>query len=412
LASADILDIYDEIANTPLSEYFSRFVPHAMALRYIFGAQCWRPCGHYASFTIDDPLLRPNYGHLDFESLLNLMKEFNFATTVAFIPHNYRRSSKRTLRMFRENGDRLAICFHGNDHTAEELASSDISRLNTMIRIAESRMTTHCQATGLDCHKVMVFPQECFSVGAMKVLKSRNFCAAVSSMTHPAHHPVALTVGELAQPAVLRYGRFPLFLRKYAGQVKSQDVAFNLFFGRPVLVVEHHGVLRRPETLIETVLMINKIAPDIRWSSLETAVVNSILRRQARDGAYHIRAYSGTVRVANNHHSPQRISVEWDRSAQCPTVEEVLRNGTPCRSYEVDDFGIRLSVELAAGSSQAFSVVYRNEYSSSGGLGMGWSAKAFLRRRLSEVRDNYISKNQFALACAHMLRRRVLPKSL
>jgi hypothetical protein len=27
------------------------------------GEQCWRPCGHYASFVIDDPLLRLKRPH-------------------------------------------------------------------------------------------------------------------------------------------------------------------------------------------------------------------------------------------------------------------------------------------------------------------------------------------------------------
>jgi hypothetical protein len=411
LASADILDVSDEIEDTPLSEYFSRFVPHAMALRYIFGEQCWRPCGHYASFIIDDPLLRPNYGFLNFESLLHLMEKYNFCTTFAFIPHNYRRNSKRILRIFRENGERLAICFHGNDHTASELALADTSRINTMIGMAEARMNTHRQVSGLPCEKVMVFPQGNFSVEAMEVLKSRNFCAAVNTAPHPAHIPAALSLRELAQPAVLRYGGFPLFLRKPIRETKRQDIAFNLFFGKPVLIVEHHDVFRRPETLAEAALMVNSVAPDIRWSNLETAVINSSLRRRTPEGACHVRAYSRIVQVANNQDSPQQVSVEWNRSGQYPPVEQVLQDGSPYHPYEVDDSGIRLSVRLGARNSRAFSVVYRNDYPSLEGLGFRWGVKAFIRRRLSEVRDNYISKNQHALKLAKVLQRGILTRS-
>ena len=117
LGSRDTLDIDSEAGDLPLSEYFSRFVPHAMALRYIFREECWHPTENFASFILDDPLLQPKYGYLDFGSLVNLMKEYDFATTVAFIPHNHRRTSRRTAEMFRRNSDRLAICFHGNDHT-------------------------------------------------------------------------------------------------------------------------------------------------------------------------------------------------------------------------------------------------------------------------------------------------------
>jgi hypothetical protein len=412
LASADTLDVNKEIGDVPVSEYFSRFVPHSMALRYIFGEQAWHPSEHSASFIIDDPLLRPRYGYLDFGSLLNLMKEYNFSSTVAFIPHNYRRSSKRTVQMFRQSGGRLSICFHGNDHTAGELASADISRLNAMIRIAEARMDAHTKATGLPCPKVMVFPQDMFSVEAMKVLKSHNFCAAVSGTSHPAGRRATLTLGEETQPAVLQHGKFPLFLRKFIGHVKRQDVASNLFFGQPVLVHDHHKVFRHAQSLVDDILMINSIAPEIQWCNLEAAVMNSTLRRRTPNGVRQVRAYSNVVPIANDSDSPQRYLVEWGHSAESCPVEQVLQGGAPIHSFEVDGSTIRLSVELGPRSRQTFSVVYRNDYSSVEKLGLVWSTKAFIRRRLSEVRDNYISKNGFAMTVAQALRRHILSKTL
>lgn len=412
LASTDTFDVNQEVGDVPLSQYFSRFLPHVMALRYMFGEQCWHPCESCASFTIDDPLLRPKYGYLDFGSLLNLMKEYNFFTTVAFIPHNYRRNSKRTVQMFRQNGDRLAICFHGNDHTAGELGSTDTSRLNAMLGIAEARMDALTKATGLPCPKVMVFPQDMYSMEAMKVLKSHNFCAAVSGYDHPAGRQGPLTLGEKAQPAVLRHGKFPLFLRKFIGQIKKQDIAFDLFFGRPVLVMEHHGLFKQPKQLIENVLMINSIAPDIRWCDLETAVLNSTLRRRTLEGVCHIRAYSSVVQLENDSDLPQWFLVEWSHSTECPPIEQVLQGDTPVHSFDADDSTIRLSVELGPHCRQTFSVAFRNDYPSHDGLGRLWSAKAFLRRRLSEARDNYISKNRFAMAVSQALWSRIRSKEL
>ena len=185
LASEDTADVDAEIGYAPMSDYFSRLIPHAMALRQIFGEECWRPGEPHASIIIDDPLLQRDYGYLNFEFLLRLTQEYNFHTTIAFIPHNYRRNSARIIRMFRENSDRLSICFHGNDHTEAELASTDTALLNTMLGIAEERMNTHEQMTGLRCDKVMVFPQGRFSVEAMEVLKSRNFHAAVNTAHVP-----------------------------------------------------------------------------------------------------------------------------------------------------------------------------------------------------------------------------------
>ena len=407
LAGLDVADLDAEIGDTPLVEYFSRLLPYAMALRYTFGEESWLPGEAHASVIIDDPLLRRNYGFLNFESLRGFMEQHNFHTTIAFIPHNFRRSSARVTRMFRENPARFAICFHGNDHTGAEFASTDTGLLHTMLKIAERRMGLHYKATGLDCARVMVFPQGHFSVEAMSALKSRNFDAAVNTVPHPTKQPVRLTLGEIAQPAVLRYGGFPLFLRKNSLRTQSADIAFNLFFGKPVLIVEHHDVFAHPETLIETASRINAIAPEIRWSDLGSAVAASTLHRRVH-GVCNVRAYSRTARISNESRSAQRFSIEWRQYGRNDSVEQVLKDGVPCAGFETDDAGTRLSVDLAPGSSQTFSVVCQSAHATFKGLGLRRNARAYLRRRLSEVRDNYLSKNPRMLAVAKTLRGRVL----
>ncbi len=327
LASEDTADVDAEVGYAPVSDYFSRLIPHAMALRQIFREECWRPGEPHASIIIDDPLLRRDYGYLNFESLLRLTQKYNFHTTIAFIPHNYRRNSARIVRMFRENSDRLSICFHGNDHTAAELGSTDSILLNNMLGIAEERMNKHERMTGLRCGKVMVFPQGCFSVEAMEALKCRNFHAAVNTVHVPIGQKFPLTIADLAQPAVLRYGGFPLFIRTYVKKTQSQDIAFNLFFGRPVLIVEHHDIFRHYESLVEVVQKVNSVAPGISWSNLESAVDNSILKRRGSDGTVQVRAYSSNVRIRNDSASVERFSIEWGQPSECSSFEQVLRDG-------------------------------------------------------------------------------------
>ena len=408
LASEDIAELNSEVGDAPLAEYFSRFVPHAMALRYASGDQCWRPCNAQASIIIDDPLLRKSYGFLDFESLFRLADQHNFHTTIAFIPHNFQRNSPRITCMFRENAERLSICFHGNDHTGAEFASTDLALLNSLLRVAEHRMNLHHQTTGLPCDRVMVFPQGKFSIEAMKVLQSHNFYAAVNTDPHPAEQPVRLTIGELAQPAVLRFGGFPLFIRKPIRQTQTHDIAFNLFFGRPVLVGEHHEIFQFSESLVDVAARINSVAPEVHWSNLATVVSNSILTRRAPDGTQHVRAYSGNVRVSNDSSSIRRYSIEWRDSCDGASIGQVLMDETPCYGFEIDDAGLRLSVELAAGSSHTFTLIHRNAYPTVSKLGLRWRAQAFLRRRLSEIRDNHLSKNQYLLTAAKALQRRFL----
>jgi hypothetical protein len=85
----------------------------------------------------------------------------------------------------------------------------------------------------------------------------------------------------------------------------------------------------------------------------------------------------------------------------------VLQGEVSSNRFEADDLGVRLSVEVAPHSSQVFSVVYRASHDFSDGFGFLLNARAFCRRRLSEVRDNYLSKNPYLLAMAKQLRRRV-----
>jgi hypothetical protein len=406
LASEDVADLDYEVGETPLAEYFSRFVPHAMALRYLAGDACWRPANRSASVVIDDPILRKSYGFLDFDFLLRQTREHNFHAAIAFIPHNYRRSSSRTTRLFRDNPERLSICFHGNDHTQAEFASTTPSFLNLLLRIADGRMAKHESMTGLACDRVMVFPQGKFSVEAMKALQRCNFFAAVNTVAFPVGSPLHLSIGELAQPAVFRYGGFPLFLRRSVQKIRDEDVAFNVFFGRPVLMVEHHGDFEDPEELIELIGRINAIAPGINWGSLATVTRCSFLTRRSEDGTQVIRAYAASVHVANETRTRQRYLIEWMGAHDVSAIEQVLVDGSP-RGHECCDDGLRMTTELDPGKAQTLSVDHCSSDLSAAQLDLKWKTKALLRRRLSEFRDHYLSRNPNVLRAAKALQRRV-----
>ena len=176
----------------------------------------------------------------------------------------------------------------------------------------------------------------------------------------------------------------------------------------PVLIVEHHDIFRHPESLVDVVQKVNSVVPGIFWSNLESAVDSSILRRRAPDETLQVRAYSTNVRVANDSAAVERFSIEWGRLGEYSPFEQVLQDGVRFPGIDVDDVGIRVSAELAPHTSQTFSVLYRSAQATHRDLGFRWNAKAFLRRRLSEVRDNYLSRNQYVLTVAKSLRHRFL----
>jgi hypothetical protein len=309
--------------------------------------------------------------------------------------------------MFQENPQRLALCFHGNDHTGAEFASTDAAQINTMLETAEQRMAEHRRRTGLNSDRVMVFPQGRFSVEAMAVLKARNFECAVNTVPRPMGSTTNLTLRELAQPAVTRYSGFPLFLRKNSLRTESAEIAFNLFFGRPVLIVEHHDIFENPQRLLDAVARINAAAPDIRWSDLGTVTRESYQRRQRANGAVEIRAYARTVAVENPTHDAQSFEIEWNQGEELAPVEGALRNGARIDGIEASPAGARLRVEIGPGRTETFSLVHRNSFPVLARGGVRQAARAFVRRRLSEVRDNYLSKNQPLLAAATTLKKRL-----
>jgi hypothetical protein len=406
IAGEDVADMDMTLGSTPLAEYFSRFVPYAMALRYLAGDACWRPVQAHAAVIIDDPLLQTTYGFLNFESLRRAAERHNFHAAIAFIPHNFRKSSPGVVRLFLENPGRLSICFHGNDHTQAEFASTDQEHLNLLLRVATTRMALHQKRTGLESDPVMVFPQGNFSVEAMQVLRAHNFYAAVNTIPHPAHDPASLTLRELAQPAVLRYGGFPLFLRSPVDKIRREDIAFNVFFGRPVLIVEHHQDFEHEERLIALVDEINSTVPEMQWSSLATVTRQSMLRRRAPDGRQEIQAYAGTITIAADADTGRDCSIEWRGWSDSAMLTGVAAAGRPCKFERSGDF-IRVQTEVAAGQSTTVSLVHAASHPSSRSLDMRWKTKAFVRRRLSEFRDNYLYKHRRMLQAARAVQHRL-----
>jgi len=407
VAAADVANLDAPAGDHCATEFFSRLVPQAMALRAIFGDACWRPVSQHAAIVIDDPLLRPRYGFLDFERLLTMTREHGFHAVLAFIPYNFRRISNSTVRLFRDHRDRLSLCFHGNDHTSAEFASTAAPLLHTLLQTAGRRIEELTRSTGLVCDRVMVFPQGRFSNEAMSALRAENFDAAVNTVTHPYGTSFDLSIGEMALPAVLRYGNFPLFLRRSSLNTQTAEIAFCLFFGRQVFIIEHHDIFDRPQPLLDAVHRINAAAPGIKWSPLSAAVAGAQLRRIGPDGLLQIRAWARTASVTNPTAAPLRCLVEWVCPEASSTVTQVRLGASGQAAFTADDAGVRIALDLAPNETASMSVVHRNTDVPPAPLGLRHAARVFIRRRLSETRDNYLSRNPKILAAAKSVQRRL-----
>lgn len=388
--------------------HFSQLMPVIMFLRFAFGDQIWHsalpPC---ANLIIDDPLLQPDYGFVNFPSLLQKADELDFTATLAFIPWNYRRSEKSTVNLFRKRADRLAICVHGCDHVASEFARTDIAQLNSAADLATRRMMTHQELTGLDFVKAMVFPQGRFSSASLLALKCNDYLAAINTHLLPNPGAVAdqLTVGDFLDLAVTKYYGFPIFRRRYPES--AAEYPFDLFIGKPLFLVEHHEFFREGFAKLSAVVQnIRKVAPQIRWMSASEILLKSYKLRRTNSTERECKLFS-TVQIIENAEPSDLDFTMIKYEPRADLVREVVVNGIPV-DFTIHDTLIKTSAKISAGASVRLELRYANNLPVQQiKRSMRTKSKVAVRRYLSEFRDNVIAKNQTVLSAAAFLKDRL-----
>ena len=399
LACRDIadLDAPTEVptdVSWPARAYFSRLVPAMMFLRHVFQDKLWHNSRRYANFIIDDPLLRESYGFLNYAQLLQKMDRCEFTTTIAFIPWNYRRTSASVARVFRERSDRFSICLHGCNHTEGEFASTKVRQLNTQLHLGTQRMRAHEQSTGLSYAEVMVFPQGKFSTASLELLKCHNYLAAVNSSAIPMDLGEAhgLTVADFLAPAISKYGDFPLFVRRYPGTVA--DFAFDLFLGKPALLVEHHNYFKNGyDKIQECVTQINSLSTNLQWTNLADLISNTYLERAISEDKMDCKIFANHQIIHNKGFIERQYIIQKHESGRVP-IKNLLVNGKDY-PYKIEDNHLRMCVVIPPEDSIEISINYENEYGYERDLrSINSDISVYTRRFLSEFRDNYIQRNE------------------
>src|SRR5208283_1794845 len=195
-------------------DHFCQSVPITMYLRFAFGGSAWCPIENGACLIVDDPVLRPRYGCIEYGRIAGLCAKHRFACTFAFIPWNWRRSRATVVELFQRNPDLLSICYHGADHTAGEFGAKSAVLLNAAAKLARNRMIKHEHLTRLNAEPIMVFPQGIFSAEAASVLKHNAFVGAVNTTVSPQHAAVRTAIADTWRPAITSYSGFPIYTRR------------------------------------------------------------------------------------------------------------------------------------------------------------------------------------------------------
>ena len=320
------------------------------------------------------------------------MDRYNFTTTLAFIPWNWKRTHRRTVALFGRRPDRLSVAVHGCDHTAGEFATQSSETLDRKLKKAGERMAGLFRRTSLQHDPVMIFPQGSFSAETGPALKFSGYLAAANTEVTPANSGSNRTqIADLWKIAIMKYGSFPIFTRRYLTD-GIENFAFDALLGKPCLIVGHHDVFKG-NALCEFVTKLNGLNWKLRWRTLADAIRHSYVVRKQSDGSSLIAMY-GTSVVLENSSTESREAVLTKEEYHGDSVQAVTVNETDV-DWRHEEGCLRLRVTLAPKQTAKVEIRYAES-----GRGVkedrepaGYGVKVRVRRYLSEFRDNYVSQS-------------------
>ena len=378
---------------------YGSLVPPIVFLRSCFSESCWHGPPATARLIIDDPGLTARYGFLDLRVLERSMQLHRYGTSIAFIPWNSWRTTRKNVARLLGADPNLSICIHGCDHTDREFEAQDPLLLDTLAGLAMRRMEAQQKRAGARFEPVMVFPQGRFSTAAIPALRANRYLAAVNTTVFPMDHgPADITIGDLLLPAVTRYNGFPIFMRHYSRNLF--DLAFDLYLGKPALLVEHHQFFRKGCAPIEAVVAeLHKIAPSLTWPSLTHQLTRSCLQRSLPSGSTEVQFFTRTFLLEGREVGSGRFLL---RKAEPDSglVRQVSVDGVPV-PYSIENGFLTLEVEAEPGQSRTIEIADREQVRPAPGrLGVAYNTRVLLRRGLSEFRDNTLARNHRVMRAA------------
>jgi hypothetical protein len=395
-----IVDVDAELTtqNFDVREHFLSAVPVVLYIKWAFAETCWNGSEANACLVIDDPVLKPTYGFVNFHHLVSLTKRHRFSTNIAFIPWNWRRSSPEVVRLFRENPESFSLSVHGCDHTRAEFGSSDRNRLYWKAQQALERMNRHGLDTGIQHDRVMVFPQGVFSQAAMDALKHTDFMAAVNNdVISAGPRPRAITISDVWDTAVMAYGNFPILTRRYPWE-GIENFAFDILLGKPAIIVIHHDFCHdRCLHLVKFVQRLNALKIRLAWRSLGEVVRRSCRQRELSPGLVEVEMYATQLRLENQSGQGKRYLIRR-RESEPSNIKEI-RAGSRNVGWGSTDGRVAFEIELNPGENTMITLGF-HDLTGNGRHAdtLSYRTKAMLRRYLCEIRDNYVTPARFRLA--------------
>ncbi len=295
--------------------------------------------------------------------------------------------------LVRSSAGRFSISVHGCDHTDREFGTTVLPELEAKIRLAKERMERHRQRSHISHDMVMVFPQGVFSTESLSVLQHYQFMAAVNTDSLPINaEEKTVTIEEAWSVAILKYGSFPFFTRRYPSH-GLENFAFDVLLGKPCLIVEHHEFFKGGgRSAIGFIGELNSMNCRLRWRGLGDVLRRSYQWRRGPKDVTHIKMFANELLLANEGEKDRLYQIEKvDRGSS--GIEEITVEGMRVE-WDTSGHSIIFQCTISAGAQ----VLIKVHYSPSRELLTTENVKKHfvriaLRRYLSEFRDNYLSRH-------------------
>lgn len=396
-ASSHMVDIDQTVEGGfyDVKEHFCSVVPLVMFVRSMFPDVAWQPQELGACLIIDDPLLKQRYGSCDFGMLLKLMRRYSFTTNIAFIPWNWRRTSSIDGEFFSKEPEHFSVSIHGCDHIRAEFGETSAAILNDKAKLAQVRMRKHQTRTGIHHDPVMVFPQGVFSSVCPEVLKRNGFLAAVNTEIDPANSSAVRTqIKDVWDVAIMKYGDFPIFTRRYAHH-GLENFAFDLLLGKPCLIVSHHDFFKDGcAELIKLIEKLHSLNCSLHWRPLGDVIRRACRRRTNEEGVEEVEMYGNELLIENPSYEVANVIVR-KRETDTDLVAKVRCDRKSIMWSPMDDH-VAYEERIEPRSERHFQVFYREPDNAEKMVrSLRFELSVAGRRILSELRDNYLSRSRF-----------------
>jgi hypothetical protein len=236
----------------------------------------------------------------------------------------------------------------------------------------------------------MVFPQGIFSEQAILELKQAGFHAVVNTEVHSnSSRARRITISDVWDTAVMSYGNFPIYTRRYPAQ-GVENLAFDLLLGKPCLIVIHHDFCHdRYARLAQFIDQLNSLKVSLAWRGLGEVVKRSYRQREFSPDCIEIEMYGSELLIENPSNRARTYFVRR-REPEPNSIESLYAGSRPVSWNSAGDH-IAFKVELAPRENISVTLFFRSaENLPQSRQNLAQTAKIMLRRYLSEARDNYL----------------------